>query len=267
MTSLIAWVGVDSRGPASFYLASDSRISVPRSQPWDQGPKLFAPRTSPELFGYCGDVLFPSVFLAQFLTIQVLQDQLASSAAARHDHFSALARRCFDSYPKALRHDFQILHAARESSGMNSTFRLWSSHWTPASGWDDTEVPIPTESVLVLAIGSGEETIRNHDAGWRRSAGARTSRGVFGAFCEALASRTNHHSGGPPQLVALYRKGPAEHLGVLHQGQRCLLGVPLPQREASTLHVEWRNDLFERCDPASMRPLPGAQKHARPPRS
>ena len=48
MTSLIGWVGVDSRGCASLYLASDGRISWPDGEVWDSGRKLFTSRATPD---------------------------------------------------------------------------------------------------------------------------------------------------------------------------------------------------------------------------
>ena len=61
MTSLLAWVGVDSRHLSSIYLASDSRISWGDVANWDFGRKLFASTKYPEIIGYVGDVLFPSL--------------------------------------------------------------------------------------------------------------------------------------------------------------------------------------------------------------
>jgi hypothetical protein len=65
MTSLASWIGIDSRGQSSIYIVSDSRISWGENAVWNYGRKVFASRTTPEIFGYCGDVLFPSMFLSQ----------------------------------------------------------------------------------------------------------------------------------------------------------------------------------------------------------
>jgi hypothetical protein len=65
MTTLVTWVGVDSRGPASLYLASDSRFTWQPGASWDFGCKLFTARRHPEILGYCGDVLFSSHALGQ----------------------------------------------------------------------------------------------------------------------------------------------------------------------------------------------------------
>jgi hypothetical protein len=178
MTSLIAWIGVDSRGPASAYLASDSRISWASGAHWDIGRKLFTSEKSADLF--------------------------------------------------------------------------------------DDAVMLPSESVLVLTVGSGESTVARYDAAWRKTEVGRTSRAVFSAFCEALKSGADHFSGGAPQLVGIYRRGHGETFGVIYQGERYVLGVSISSDQAGKLAVEWRNELFERCDGPSMERLEGAQRHSRP---
>jgi hypothetical protein len=67
MTTLISWVGVDSRSASSVYIASDSRISWGSSNCWDTGRKVFASKIRPDVFGYCGDVLFPTQVLGQLI--------------------------------------------------------------------------------------------------------------------------------------------------------------------------------------------------------
>lgn len=266
MTSLIAWVGVDARGPASFYLASDSRVSWGPRDHWDVGRKLFASHKSPDLFGYCGEVLFPSLFLSQFshlIDLHVAPNE-NTTPEARHEALITLAQTAFSCFPAPQRGTFSILHGSRESSRMSSVFHLWRVDWSPASGWSDEKLVLPTESVLVLAVGSGASSVSRYDAEWRRSAVGRTSRAVFSAFCDALTGGENQFSGGPPQLVGLYREGFGEAFGVVYKGARYLLGLPIDPDEADALLVEWRNELFERCEGRSMARLQGAQRHSRP---
>lgn len=64
MTALVAWVGADSRGPASLNIAADSRITWrpenSSAHHWDQGKKVFASSSVPLVIGFVGDVLFPA---------------------------------------------------------------------------------------------------------------------------------------------------------------------------------------------------------------
>lgn len=264
MTSLIAWVGVDSRGPASFYFASDSRVSWSHDAHWDAGRKLFNCRESPDLFGYCGDVLFPSLFLNQWAHAVDLGAAADHPPDARHLSFVATAQGSLGAYPPQQRRPFTVLHSSREESGMASVFHLWRTDWNSSSGWSDEKLDLPTESVLVLAVGSGTSTITRYDSAWQKTEAGRTSRAVFSAFCDSLASGHDRFSGGPPQLVGLYRTGAGESFGVIYQDRRYLLGVQIPAEEAGRAEIEWRNELFERCDGVSMQRLTGAQRHSRP---
>jgi hypothetical protein len=69
MTLLVSWLGVDTHGIASAYIASDSRVSWGRETNFDHGRKVFAFRSSPDILGYCGDVLFPTMVLSQITEI------------------------------------------------------------------------------------------------------------------------------------------------------------------------------------------------------
>ncbi len=125
-------------------------------------------------------------------------------------------------------------------------------------------LPIPEASGIIKAWGSGEAAVARWYERWLSTRqGGRTSRSVFSAFCDALASGDDPFTGGAPQLVGLYRQGVGETLGVVFQGVRYILGVPI-QDLALVTSVEWRNALFERCDGHSMERLEGAQRHGRP---
>jgi hypothetical protein len=265
MTSLLAWVGVDSRGPSSCYLASDSRISWGKNTYFDCGRKLFTCAHSADLFGYCGDVLFPSLLLSQISEL-IDRQSIVGEAVLRHAALLSLAKTSFENYPESQRRAFTILHCTRNSTGMSSSFHLWRTDWSPTTSWLDQEIDLPTSSAIILAIGTGKNAIASNDALWRQSEVGRTSRAVFSAFCDSLQSGEDHYSGGAPQLVGLYRTRAGETIGAIYRDARFLLGVPMTMAEADLMDVEWRNELFERCDGSSMKLLQGAQRHARPER-
>jgi len=69
MTLLVSWLAVDSRRPSTVYIAADSRISWNESVKFGYGKKVFAFRNSPDILGYCGDVLFPLIVLSQLVEL------------------------------------------------------------------------------------------------------------------------------------------------------------------------------------------------------
>ncbi len=118
MTSLASWSGVDSRGPSSIYLVSDSRISwggTPSS--FDFGSKVFASSASTDMFSYCGDVLFPVIALGQIesLMAEDILDFEQLSSTQRHSEVATLLKGAFDGFPKAHQSPFSICtRAARD---------------------------------------------------------------------------------------------------------------------------------------------------------
>jgi hypothetical protein len=265
VTSLAAWSGVDSRGPSSIYLVSDSRISwADSSSTFDHGAKTFVSAASADIFSYCGDVLFPIIVLGQIesLIADGISNSRHLSSEGRSAEIVRLVKAAFEAFPRKHRNPFSILHASREGASMNSRFRLWSLGWASQGEWAHTEVQLRTKSVLLTAVGSGHQVVTFWEEKWSRQMGP-TSRGVFGSFCEALRSSEDPRTGGAPQIARIYRQGEARHVGVIYQGRRYLRGMEV----ASNLdlrRVEWRNELFELCDGLSMERLASAQPQPRP---
>src|ERR1700687_3128647 len=135
MTLLISWVGVDPRGTTSAYIAADSRVRWGDLGIFDHGRKVFAFRVSPDILGYCGDVLFPSMVLSQ---IKEMADNglLFSPKATCKERFEAVKEKLvqqFQSYPKMVEKItapvLQVLHIARESLD-NTMYSCWLIEWT-----------------------------------------------------------------------------------------------------------------------------------------
>lgn len=261
MTSLAAWLGVDQRTPSSLYLVADSRFTALPSGDVTSGQKTFASATSPDCFSFCGDVLLPSRILRDMETAGLSPRALAA------DRHAALVERVRHVLGEALGRPsgpFTILHGARDGVSMAATFYMWRTSWIPESGLSDVSESLPTTSVLALAQGSGRAPVEREHVAWSKSDAGRTSRAVFSSFCDAIRSGADPLTGGPPQIAALYRTGPAEAVGVIWDGRCHLRGSPLEAPAVEEAGVEWRNELFERCDPTTLQRLPSAQRHARP---
>jgi hypothetical protein len=267
MTSLVAWVGADSRGPSSLNLATDSRITWPASTSttyhWDHGKKVFASATTPLVVGFVGDVLFPALMVPSIVD-RIDRGVFRADGSTANGLIAALRREWRD-YPTAQRRPVSIYIAHRIGNGMSASFRLTSlSHQGRASAdWMMEEVSIsPTSSCLVID-GSGRIVVRDSLAAWQTSSAADTSRAIFSGFVDAVVSGVDPNSGGAPQLGCLYRKGAGRLLGIVHNGQRYFAGTHLIGDE--TLDgVEWRNSLFERTDGRTKTRLHGAQPQPRP---
>lgn len=272
MTSLISWAGIDSRRPQSLYIASDSRItwSARGAAPgtWDFGRKVFASRTMPEVFGYSGDVMLPSMLLGQVCDLAdagTLFPRGCSPEMKAEAVFDFLARGVA-AYPDDYRNEFTIVYGTREGErlfhGEPYEFRLWLYSWRRTSGWTKKWQSLPGKSEVIVIEGSGTASVSRCANAWTKSSSGRTSRAVFSAFCDSLSSGDDPCSGGAPQLVRLHPRGPAAVVGIIWKHERYLLGQKIDMPTSGAL--EWRNELFERCDPHTLKRLAGAQPQPRP---
>jgi len=267
MTAFAALIGVDQRGPASLYLASDSRVSWADSdfRTWDYGRKVFASGRYPDVVGYVGDVLFASLALGQIVA-QLDAGVLVQDDAEPNERFDAIGRALrtsFGGLPQQEQRSFWVVYGGRAGEGMSCSFTL-AVLVRSGSGWQERRIDMPQCSSHVLLLGSGATEIDRWDSWWRSSTQGRTTRAAFSAFCDAVSDEGDRHTGGAPQLVGVYRVGAARPFGVLWKGVPHLFGLPVaPGSAGSHTNVEWRNSLFERvARDGSL--LPGAQRHHAP---
>jgi hypothetical protein len=148
MTSLVAWVGADSRGPSSLNIAANSRITwrVENSAAyhWDQGKKVFASLSVPLVAGFVGDVLFPALVLPGVID-RIDRGVFRPDGSIVEGVISAL-RRGWRDYPPVERRNVNVYVAYRTGEGMSCQFRLTSlSHrdGVPAD-WTTREIPVPS---------------------------------------------------------------------------------------------------------------------------
>lgn len=253
---------------SAIHLASDSRITWgSANRRWDAGRKLFTSDKSAHAFGYCGDVVFPSLVLAQVVSA-IDQKQIFEEDVPPIDQHAAILsviKSSFDRRHNAPDQSFTIIHAHREKTKDDACFRLWQIDYDHGQKiWKDALLTLPSSTATIVELGSGASVTRQHGRRWSKSDVGGTSRSVFSAFCDALGSKTDPLSGGAPQLAALYTSGPACPLGVFYQGHRFLHGLPLAIHAPSS-KLEWRDGLFQRVNGEDGSTLPGARRFARPP--
>lgn len=267
MTSLVAFVSIDSHGPTAFYLGSDSRITWKTHQRWDSGRKVFASRRYPHAFGYCGDVVFPSLALSQ--VIELIDTEVlfigANSPDECHLRVTSAIKASFSLRQNAPDSDFEILHVIRDGSSNQSVFKLWKLTYEVSNGsWTDLKIDVASDrSCLVLALGSGANAITRHQRRWQSSEQGETTRAIYSAFCDSLISQEDTRSGGAPQLAGIYRSGPARMIGTVHNSVKYFCGLPVTEEIMSDA-LEWRDELFQRIDGSTLKLQVGAKRHSRP---
>jgi hypothetical protein len=264
MTLLISWVGVDNHGITSAYIAADSRVSWGEEVNFDHGRKVFAFRCSPDILGYSGDVLFPTMVLSQITEIAD-RGLLFSFNAPCKERFEAIKEKLiqqFQKYPKMVESitapNLQILHISRDPK--EKEFACWLIEWNRSAGWSGRNMQMPQQSDILFLLGSGVPEFKDNFSRYSRGPDHGTSRNVFHCFCDTLFKIKDKRVGGAPQLVGIYRKpySPAISFGIIINNKRYFLGAII-DNNANLREVEWRNDLFELCDGITMKKLPKAK--------
>ncbi len=264
MTSLAAAIASDSRGPCALYLITDSRITWARpTERWDVGRKTFVSPVSADVFGYCGDAYFMPMALGQVLNMVAcgVVDLTMISSEERHTAVLELLKYSLGKISTKYASAVALFHGARESEFMSSKFRLWRSEFNPSlNSWSDSELPVDHRSYLASIDGSGASKVKKYEANMATTAAAGTSRAAIHAFCESLHSGDDPFSGGAPQLVGLWRKGPAKQFGFCWHGRSFIAGMEYLNNEGHE-KVDWFNNLFERCDGRTGRRMRGSSSH------
>lgn len=274
MTSFVAWVGIDERAIASVYFASDSRLTGPLKYDsatgkildawhWDYGRKLYATRCYPDIWGYVGDVLFPSQILGQM--VDLIDSGTLFESGDNPERKLKKMIGFFDlasqGYPYM--QDVKIIYCSRLDFDYNpsirSKFRVFILT-KRSTDWDVKRLGIPNKSREILIEGSGKVDIEAALVRWGESQHKGTSRSIFSAFCDGLEKTTDPNSGGAPQLVGVHRKGVGKYFGIVYQQQNYFLGLPF-KRPQNSDRIEWFNDLFEVTSGKTKKRLFTAKKH------
>lgn len=272
MTTLIAWISYSDSGssphlPRAVYVASDSRITWGSAERrWEAGRKVFAPTTEPHLFGYCGDVVLPSLILGQLISAIDAGVLFAPQRTMdeRHQAITIAVEHAVASAASTPTRDFTILHLGRETPWPDTAFRGWTIHYTASSGTcTSNELAIPKKTDVIKSFGSGRASSANHQDRWRSSDVGGRSRAIYSAFHDSIGSSGDPLSGGPPQLTALYTEGAPRQIGICFNERRYLNGLDVSESTA-LLSVEWRDSLGQQVDPNTGLRAPGTRRFVRP---
>ena len=265
MTSVIAWLAVDSRQPTGLYFASDSRRSFESGEFYDDCIKLYAPEGSEDIFAFSGDVKFAQDFLSSTCSaIEASQvpHGLKISPHGRAEWIQANLRSILSATHSALRHNTTILYGTRYGWGPRAVFYLTSYSINARSG-EVLVRELSTEmnnSAVIELSGSGQPHVRHAVSATTAVAGD-FSRAFFSGFCDSVLSGKDKHSGGAIQIVSIGCKSTSRHIGVVlpqgayYRGQR-YEGEDVPVGS----NMNWRNTKFERVLPNGDL-VSGAQRH------
>lgn len=200
MTSLVAVLAVDQRGPSSLYIMTDSRITWKGYVgEWDAGQKTYFSASTPHIFGFCGNASFPPSVarqLTEHLDCGVIDTK--RDPAVTHAQIGGLVDWALSNATNRFFDKFSLFHGCREGDLMQSRFRLWQTEYYQSTNRTyDKEINIRSDvSCLAHIDGSGAAVIGQLKDRWKGTEAESTSRAAIWTFCEALASGTDKYTGG-----------------------------------------------------------------------
>lgn len=264
MSLVVGWVGVDTHGIASAYLASDSRISLTNGKHFDYARKVFASQKYPEIFGFSGKALFPSIILTQIIELidngLLLDDDMDTKA--KNGIVFAKIKELYDEYGiKDIDNSrVEIVHFTKSTHGKNPSFNCYHLLLDGDKKVRNQEIELPKRSGVVIILGSGFNGFRSkYTHQYQKSKNMNTSRNVFHCFINELLFPSTATVGGPPQLVGIMRKPDSHALiyGLIYKRKRYIAGLPYTKLK-NIQSVQWRNMYFELCNPKTKEKEEGA---------
>ncbi|UBV43257.1 hypothetical protein LAJ19_03300 [Deinococcus taeanensis] len=277
MTTLVAWAAADKAGHTAIYLASDSKFTWPNLKKWNYGRKLYVTKKAAILFGYTGDVLFPSIFLGQLVeSLESLNDHPKSAQELADAVVPILATSlaAYPSEPGVVSPGFQILAVMSIKEGVYFRFQclIFEKMAGPRTELLYRILSIPDRGVFFVG-GSGKSSYEKRLYSASREAGGffynddgiatANSKASFWALADVVNNNDDVYTGGPLQMVGAFRNGLMQSFGHMRRGSHYHLGLQLPKEVAVNLNVTWHNDRMEVMDPATGELKIGAQKQPR----
>ncbi len=264
MTLIVSWIGVDDKKEgkeiASIYISSDSRYTWGNTGKFDYGVKVFGSTKFPEIFGFCGDVLFPSTILGQIIP-QIDNGILftnSDNAEIKSNKIFSYIKSSFKSYPKTFINDsFTILHGTR----FEKSFKLYKIFLNPDKKLQKEEIYLGNISTKVFSGGSGASEFNKNWLQWTKDKhnDYRTSRAVYHCLYKTLKEIKDPRTGGLPQIVGLYRNKNVRLFGIVENKKKYIYGKESSE-DINSLSIEWRNENFERMNPETLKIIEGAQR-------
>ncbi len=255
MSLVVAWIGIDTHGPSSAYIASESRVSWGNNLKYDCCRKTFYSKRYPEIIGYSGDVLFPSLLINSLMESvdKNLIFSEADPAIKRYEKFKKKLFNEFHKYPKhssIISSSFEIIYINREivSKGY-PCFYAYRIKWNMGNRFYSRKIKIPKVSGILYVMGSGTQEFENNYKNYQKGRNKNTTRNVYHCFSSTLKNIKENTCGGPPQLVSIIRKPttPGFGFGLIYKRKRYYNSLEV-SRSGGVEDIQWRNDNFEICN-------------------
>lgn len=252
MTLVVSWIGKDTHGYTSAYIASDSRVSWENLYFYDSCRKTFYSKEFPDIIGFCGDVLFPTMVIPTIIELidkKILYDK-NDPPKIRFEKFKNKLIEEIKHYPsEKTSNSFEIVYVCRDIIEKGyPDFYAYKLMWRKDKKCQTKTLELPATSGLIDIMGTGVSDFNREYGKQKKGLNKNTTRNVFHAFSIALEKMIDNKCGGPPQLVGMYRhpKKNGFAFGILHKRNRYYNGMRISFSENIDV-LDWRNNYFEVC--------------------
>lgn len=268
MTMLASWIGIDTHGITSAYLLADSRFSWrlgSRYKHFDYGKKVFSSKKYPEIMGYSGDVLFPTVVISQIIEMidSGLLFEVTTDCDTKKELIINILRHELEQYPEeCISNLIQIIYITRDTIFCGyPNFYVYLFTWHKNGEWEINKIELPEKSGLICILGSGNQEFIKNYAKYKNGNNSDTSQSVYHCFVDTLDLISDPFCGGAPQMVGIYRMPNSfgRNFGILYRNKKYVLGLEM-KNKIDYNNIEWRNELFELIDGNTHLRLAGAQR-------
>lgn len=268
MTLLVSWMGVDTHGVSSAYIATDSRLSWGKKYTFDHAVKTFYLRNFPAVVGYYGDSLSALMIISQ--ATNIIDSMSANSSGMTFDLvvdvFERIIRNGYVNYPAGsveYSGSVGIVVAGRETIESESFKTATIEIGAPGTPAVKKIIELPLKSGVIHCGGSGNNKFNSKFENYNKLGNANTSRNVFHAFVDSIVNDGDPGVGGPPQVVGVIRKPGTMGmtLGLVFNNLRYICGQLIERDLLATGDIAplWFNENFEISHPLTKRRKDGAQ--------
>ena len=271
MTTTIAWLSYQNKTPSALTFASDSRLTWKGSgQTWDYGRKIYWCKSSPDIFGFAGDVVSQSTVVSQVCEIfdHSASQLVQGTPEDRHQAFVKFLKSATEAFPAARSNGLHVLHGLRDGEDEDCDFRIWrTEEHAETHRWSDQELEFSIDGKKnrrddpgqFFGAGSGAS---KHRLCWERriQEAGRTSRSVFRALWDVIENAEDPMTGGLPQIASLRTTGFAKPVGFCKDHLRSVCGLPLAA-DGTGGDLEWRDENFRFLKPSSLELKSNAPEH------
>ncbi len=260
MTLIAGWIACDQRGPCSAYIASDSRISNGINH-YDNSQKVFALKNTPDILGYCGEVLFTNQAIARLVST-CDEGKILSPDMECEERGNLLFRELSAAHNNYTLNnaEISIYYIGRNK---DKVFQAYKYQWEKYLGWKIIDIDTKmNKSRLIFCDGSGKNEFNSkYIKLFRNGNNESTSRNYFHCFCDTLNDIKDQYCGGVVQLAGLYNgeKFNGMYHGIILNSHRYYKGSEVLS-DIGFDKIRWYNYNFEICNYKTLKIEEGAMR-------